>query len=159
MLIDNTYFNDSTNIPNINSNSELGQTLRDEIDRFIRTFEPRYFQTLFGLDFYSLFLQGIESSEQRMINLKNMLIDETLIKSVISNYVFFYYSKVKKDVVFGVKDESGNYSLNGNDTLVNIWNEMAEKSYEVYEYITENQSVYPEFNQRFMFGYINIFGI
>ena len=159
MLKDNTYINYSNNIPNINSQTDLGQALRDELDRYIRTFEPKFLQLLFGVDFYSLFLQGLENDEQRMIDIKNMLIDETLNKSVIANYVFFYYAKVKKDVVFGVKDEAGNYSLNGVDTSVNVWNEMAEKSFEIFEFLKDNSDVYPEFTQRFMLGYINIFGI
>ena len=159
MLIDSTYFNDQINIPNINSQTELGEELRGELNRYIRTFEPQYFKMLFGVDFYATFLIGVAANEARMITLRDMLIDTDLLKSPIANYVFFYYAKVKKEMVFGVRDDAGNYTLNGVDTLTNIWNDMSEMSYEVYEFLTASQSIYPEFKETFKLGYINNFGI
>ena len=94
-----------------------------------------------------------------MITLREMLIDTNLLKSPIANYVFFYYAKVKKEMVFGVRDEAGNYTLNGVESVVNVWNDMSEMSYEVYEFLTASSSTYPEFKETFKLGYINTVGI
>jgi len=123
-IIDSTYFHDSLNIPNINSTTDLGDELRAELVRYINVFEPQYLKLLFGNDFYDLFVQGIMNNEARMLTLQSKLIDEDLLLSPIANYVFFYYAKVKKEMVFGVRDDAGNYTLNGvnhfQTTILNI---------------------------------------
>ena len=157
--IDSTYFHDQLNIPNINSTSDLGDELRAELIRYINVFEPQYLKLLFGNDFYDLFVQGIENDEARMLTLQSKLIDEDLLLSPIANYVFFYYAKVKKEMVFGVRDDEGNYTLNGVNHLTEVWNDLSEKSLLIYEFLKDNRSTYPEFNQMFQLSYINNYGI
>ena len=157
--IDSTYFHDQLNIPNINSTSDLGDELRAELIRYINVFEPQYLKLLFGNDFYDLFVQGIENDEARMLTLQSKLIDEDLLLSPIANYVFFYYAKVKKEMVFGVRDDAGNYTLNGVNHLTEVWNDLSEKSLLIYEFLKDNRSTYPEFNQMFQLSYINNYGI
>ena len=158
-IIDSTYFHDQLNIPNINSTTDLGDELRAELVRYINVFEPQYLKLLFGNDFYDLFIQGIENDEARMLTLQSKLIDKDLLLSPIANYVFFYYAKVKKEMVFGVRDDAGNYTLNGVNHLTEVWNDLSEKSLLIYEFLKDNRSIYPEFNQMFQLSYINIFGI
>ena len=158
-IIDSTYFHDQLNIPNINSTTDLGDELRAELVRYINVFEPQFLKLLFGNDFYDLFIQGVENDEARMLTLQSKLIDEDLLLSPIANYVFFYYAKVKKEMVFGVRDDAGNYTLNGVNNLTEIWNDLSEKSLIIYEFLKDNRSTYPEFNQMFQLSYINNFGI
>ena len=158
-IIDSTYFHDSLNIPNINSTTDLGDELRAELVRYINVFEPQYLKLLFGNTFYDLFIQGTENDEARMLTLQSKLIDKDLLLSPIANYVFFYYAKVKKEMVFGVRDDAGNYTLNGVNHLTEVWNDLSEKSLLIYEFLKDNRSTYPEFNQMFQLSYINIFGI
>jgi hypothetical protein len=158
-IIDSTYFHDQLNIPNINSTTDLGDELRAELVRYINVFEPQFLKLLFGNDFYDLFIQGIENDEARMLTLKSKFIDEDLLLSPIANYVFFYYAKVKKEMVFGVRDDAGNYTLNGVNHLTEVWNDLSEKSLLIYEFLKDNRSTYPEFNQMFQLSYINNFGI
>ena len=158
-IIDSTYFHDSLNIPNINSTTDLGDELRAELVRYINVFEPQFLKLLFGNDFYDLFIHGVYDDEARMLTLQSKLIDEDLLLSPIANYVFFYYAKVKKEMVFGVRDDAGNYTLNGVNHLTEVWNDLSEKSLLIYEFLKDNRSIYPEFNQMFQLSYINNFGI
>lgn len=158
-IIDSTYFHDQLNIPNINSTTDLGDELRAELVRYINVFEPQFLKMLFGNDFYDLFIQGVDNDEARMLTLQSKLIDEDLLLSPIANYVFFYYAKVKKEMVFGVRDDAGNYTLNGVNHLTEVWNDLSEKSLLIYEFLKDNRSTYPEFNQMFQLSYINNYGI
>lgn len=158
-IINSTYFHDSLNIPNINSTTDLGDELRAELVRYINVFEPQFLKLLFGNDFYDLFIQGIENDEARMLTLQSKLIDKDLLLSPIANYVFFYYAKVKKEMVFGVRDDSGSYTLNGVNHLTEVWNDLSENSLLIYEFLKDNRSTYPEFNQMFQLSYINNYGI
>lgn len=162
MLIDSTYFVDKLNIPNANTQHPVGNAIRIELDKFIRSFEPRFLEQLLGKSFYAEFLAGLKvqnNQEQRWVDLRNKLIDTNLNESPIANYVYFFYASVKKELVFGLKDDKGENSLNGAYTVVDIWNDMVDKSYAVYEFLTENSETYPTFDNPFYFSKNNKFGI
>lgn len=153
-LIDSTYFQGDLLIPNLNSNTSVGDALRKELDNYIRIFQYQYLKRLLGKDLADEFIAGLEaqSVEQKWTNLKNKLVDETNIISPISGYVYYFFATSKRHLI-----STENAVFGTNDLIVKNWNDMYDMTLEVYEYLNDYSSTY-NYDESFNFRTINNFG-
>lgn len=159
VFIDATYF--------IGGLFKVGQTsfqpVKDELDDYIDEYEIEYLQLSLGVDFANLLISNY-NSQTRFTPIVNMLKAD---RSPAAAYVFYHYQRDLIGQATGVGDARSN-TENAERTpevyrMVKAWNEMVKKTFKIYFHITNNASLFPEFNisecDSTLYHKINAFGI
>lgn len=144
MLIDATYFIGQLNIAQVDQ-----ETVRDNLDVFITKYEAKFLIQLLGKTLYDEFLVGLDDPQpdQIWIDLKEMLLDETLKQSPIANYVYYFYSEDNATQTTGVSEvlaraENASYHTPIHK-MMRAWNEMVVRVLEIRKWLTDNLVTYP----------------
>ena len=164
-LIDTTYFHTSINIPNIDSIS-----VSENVIMFIDEYEPELMLDLLGLNLYQTYLSN--PSTQRFVELTNGTLYITKTGehkkwkglkntigsnkySLIAYYVYFYITRNTATITTGI-GEVLNKTDNANrvspiNKQVDAWNKMVRWIYELYDFLEEKKSIYPEWQKAYCF--------
>lgn len=167
MQIDYTYFQSGLiAIPNLRTSGLVQNLIIDDLNDYITIYEPKYLKRLMGDDLYDAFVAGIAETtpETRWTDLQSQIRDTSNKLSPIADYVWYYYQQEHQQTATqsGDKqtDQPGLVARVNSDRLCNVWNNMVEKSLEVYEWIEDNQADYPEWEyDSFDFQDINSFDL
>lgn len=165
MIIDLTYFHGLINIP------QLSQPyVSDSVDSFIVEFERDILIKILGLRMYNAFMAGLTESvvEQRWQDLRDgveynnkewMGFANSRKKSLIANYVYYWYTRDQVTQTTGV-GESATKTENavrvspaGKQTRA--WNEMVNWIADLYEFLKYKSADYPEFKPQPLICKIN----
>jgi len=168
-LIDASYFVKKLNIPN-SEDAAVAET----IVSYINQFEPQFLIKLFGYPLYKAYLadktnarftaifSGAEYADANGYTDKWPGLIEVVVppptapattpvaqkQSIIANYVYFYYRSENATQFTGI----GEAVMSGENTtmvsprkkLALIWNEMSNQVKQFTEFMTANQTTYPE---------------
>lgn len=157
-LIDATYFVNELDIP---GQSNTVDSTGSALSSFIVKYETRYLKELLGLDLYAEFQAGllIDPIEQKWIDLRNGLRNETTKESPIANYVYYWWMRnhASRTSAIGevvpVAENSERTSPIGK--MVRAWNEMVDWNYEVLDILTVDvlESYFPLYKDCYGPGY------
>jgi len=170
MLIDKSYFF---------GDILIAQKSGDEgnINRFIQECEPEILSDMLGYGLYKAFLAALSLEvgpspgpevflEQRFIDLRNgkeytasdgilrkwkglIFTENTAKRSLIANFVYFYYTKNEASVSTGTGEKTANAQNSSNASprrkMCNAWNKMVLMNEELHHFLYHNQATYPEF--------------
>lgn len=155
-LIDVTYFFGEFNI-----GQKSHQEVKDNIQRYIDTYEAEYLEKALGEDFAALY-NG--STDPRFDDLTDMLKKKP---SPIAGYVFFNYQNdmfIQAGGMGDVRTDSEN-SERSPETyrMTKAWNIMVKYTKRIQRYLRENKSLFPEFSiyktDCYLVQQVNSFGL
>jgi hypothetical protein len=147
-LIDSTYFVDEILIAGLENTVD---STGSKLSSFITKYEARFLKELLGKDLYNAFITGLEEDpiQQKWLDLKNELVNDTTKESPIANYVYYYYSRNKATETVGFGEIQPNTEngimANAVQKQTRAWNEMVDWNKQVIDFINDNISDYPEF--------------
>lgn len=148
MAITVHYFWGNLLIKNINS-YELGDTLTQELQRYINIYEKEYLVELFGEENYNIYIQDPENI--KFTELNKLLYDTINYKSPIANYIYFNICKNNNEI-------SESNAIFNTKNLTAVYTEMVTDSLKVYIYLIKN-AIFENYNVKFPFAFINDFDI
>lgn len=144
-LIDASYFVNELDIP---GQSNTVDSTGSALSSFIVKYETRYLKELLGLELYAEFQAGllVDPIEQKWIDLRNALRNETTKESPIANYVYYWWMRnnVSHTASIGevvpVAENSQRTSPVGK--MVRAWNEMVNLNREIVPTMDANYLSY-----------------
>lgn len=164
-LIDQTYFHSSINIPNIDNIA-----VSENVMMFINEYETELLLDLLGLNLYQTYLANpliqrfvdltngalyiTKSGEhKKWKGLKNTIGSNKY--SLIAYYVYFHISINTATTTTGI-GEVFNKTDNANrvspiNKQAAAWNKMITWVYELYDFLEEKKSIYPEWQKAYCF--------
>lgn len=112
----------------INIAQSENQYVDDNIQAFIDKYEPKFMREMFGATFYAEIKAGLLEDP---IPVKwTELVNETDLKTMIANYVYYWYKRDETTLSAGISEAkplAQNASVtNSIDKQVRAWNEMVE---------------------------------
>lgn len=167
MLINQTYFVGEILVPNLTGVGPIPAGNVEELNRFISKYEPEFLDEVLGHDLSTAFQTGISAAtpEQRWVDLKIRLLNETHKLSPIAGYVYYHYFRDRLSTSSGLGEvestaENANVVLN-TDKMARAYNDAVRKGKAVFEYVQANASTYPELDPThcFTLSPVNTFGI
>lgn len=182
-LIDTTYFNDEVLIAGVET-LDVSASLCD----FIKKYEPIMLKKAMGYEFYKLFESALQSNPTsgRWYDLVvgadfymgttlyewEGLKDDTLKKSIIANYVYYFYQRneLSNTARLGeVRSNAENATrVTAEYKMINAWNYMVRQVHIMRDYLANKKDgngdlVYPEYSESNVdclhFSTLNTFGI
>lgn len=167
MLINQTYFVGEILVPNLTGVGPIPAGNVEELNRFISKYEPEFLDEVLGPDLSTEFQTGISAAtpEQRWVDLKIRLVNETHKLSPIAGYVYYHYFRDRLSTSSGLGEiestaENANVVLN-TDKMARAYNDAVRKGRAVFNWVVENAETYPEFDQEheYTLSPVNTFGI
>lgn len=147
-LIDKTYFAKGLcAIANSNETDVVSRSIAANVQNYIDIYESEYLKMLLGDDLYDYVMA--HPSEPRIVALIGKLKNTTTLQSPIANYVFYRYMKLNQVIQTQSGDKENSQAgmiTNVNASLyVAVWNQMVDWSIDLYDWLVENSTTYPEF--------------
>lgn len=167
MLINQTYFVGEILVPNLTGVGPIPAGNVEELTRFISKYEPEFLDEVLGPDLSAAFQTGIsaETPDQRWVDLKIRLVNETHKLSPIAGYVYYHYFRDRLSTSSGLGEiestaENANVVLN-TDKMARAYNDAVRKGRAVFEWVQSNASTYPELDPTHYYNLspVNTFGI
>jgi hypothetical protein len=149
-LIDSSYFQSGRcAINNVESTSWAGTSKSADIASYIAIYEPEYLTKLLGRTLYDYVMA--HPTEARIVTLIAKLRDKDKCTSPIACYVYYMYTQQSQVVQTesGDKDSapSGMTSMANLSRHVSLWNSMVTSSVSISDWLEENVSIYPEYEE------------
>lgn len=145
-LIDYTYF-----LRDLFIAQRSQQEVRDLIDSYISICQMELLVELLGNDLYEEFLTGLEQVpvDPKWVELKSLLVNETLKTSIIANYVFvrILEDEITQNTGIGVVKTEGENSRKASPVykIVWAWNKMIDAVCEFDKKIRESAFDYSNY--------------
>lgn len=167
MLIDQSFFVGEILVPNLTGAGPIPAGNIEELNRFIGKYEPEYLDEVLGQSLSAAFQEGVVASspEQRWVDLKNRLVNETTKLSPIAGYVYYHYFRDRLSTSSGLGEieavaENANVVLN-TDKMSRAYNDAVRKGRAVFSWVILNAETYPEFDleHEYTLSPVNTFGI
>lgn len=176
-LVSSSFFVRDINIPNLGSaSSAVENNTLTKLNSYITAYEAECLKNILGRKLYASYLT--DKTTNRMVNLINGvdygdshwdgLVHDTD-QSLIAYFIYFkwWYIDAIKPTSKGAKksDVDGGQSVNPSDIIVDTWNSFSRQCDELYDFLINQNSIYPEFTSDVYraandFSYpINVFGI
>ena len=149
----NTYidFVGSINIPNLEKDIQGFETV------YNTPYQKEILVKLFGFDLYTTFEAGLLEDPilQKWTDLKNgstYLVNEIKkenpgLKKLVANYVYCKWLTINYEQLTGLGSINSNSEnatiISPENKIVNAWNEMIKLYYQVYDFMYNNQTDYP----------------
>lgn len=164
-LINSSNFVGDRQVPNFDK-----PAISERLTWFIEKHQPEVLRDIFGYELYKAFSTGIATYdpnnnnipaiEAKWLNLINgaeyTLNSKTRkfegLRSIITNYVYWYWLKDQHTQTVGLgevqaKGENSEMS-NPAEKMVKAWNEMSEQVAELYNFLQQNKTTYPEWESQ-----------
>jgi len=167
-LIDYTYFTSGRLvITGLAGNDVINDSNIDEVEQFIAIYEKWALKRLFGTDLYAAFVTDMETVPvpSRWTPVIAMLLPDTTHKlSPLANLIYYGYIGDKQALLTAgqtVKVVAADSVTAGVPMLMTaIYNEAVDDLSDVYDYIAENSTLFPEWEgDAFAFAHINFLDI
>lgn len=160
-LIDISYFIGERNIPNTSY-----PDVSSLIDNLVVVHEREYLISLLGYELFKLFEAGLLDNPvaQKWLDIRDGVVytgmdgrvkqwrgfvNASTFESPVADYVYYWYvrNNQSQTAAMGeVKSGSENaFPVSSAYKQSKAWNDMAEKSYSLYEFLQLNYATYPEF--------------
>jgi len=161
-VIDYTYFQTPpVAIPNIALTPGPYLARKEELDRYILIYEKKYLREMLGDTLYDLFVAG--PAVERFVTMMAQLRDTDNKISPIANYVYVRYMQDTQKVTTSSGDKEtqspGMINQVNSQKYSSIINDMITMSEDLYDWISDNASDYPEWECAFKFERSYLFGI
>lgn len=159
MILDDRYFTypetyiagieiKSGGVPSANA-----QKVINEVNTYIRRYEPRFLRALLGAD--------VADNIDQYPGLKKLLADEKEGTSVIAKYVYFMYSRDKAtfNTVAGekLKNTESSTRVSAAQRLSRVWNDMSDECWRIVNTV-EDVELAPDFGDD-IFCRVNVFNL
>ncbi|KAF0193983.1 MAG: hypothetical protein FD166_3609 [Bacteroidetes bacterium] len=167
MLIDQSYFVGEILVPNLTGVGPIPAGNVEELTRFITKYEPDYLDEVLGPGLSEAFQAGISAAtpDQRWIDLKSKLVNDTRKESPIAGYVYYHFYRDRLSTSSGLGEiessaENASVVLN-TDKMARAYNDAVRKGRAVFKWVLENASTYTELDPSHLYKLspVNIFGI
>lgn len=167
MLIDQSFFVGEILVPNLTGAGLIPAGNVEELNRFISKYEPEFLDEVLGQSLSAAFQAGVSEAtpEQRWVDLKNRLVNETTKLSPIAGYVYYHYFRDRLSTSSGLGEieavgENANVVLN-TDKMSRAYNDAVRKGRAVFSWVIQNAETYPEFDleHEYTLSPVNTFGI
>ena len=154
MALTAAYFTGELYIPNISGSSVTETANLLQLQIAIAKYETYFLRQMLGDDFYDMYAAGVTAETERWLDLQGELYVENETLGVgfspVANYVYckFMQSQQSLTLVHGeAKARHENMEMfTPREKIVIAWNEMVRMINDLYNYLDENQSTYPEFD-------------
>jgi hypothetical protein len=165
-VIDRTYFtNKPTLLPQLEAVATgiapaIKTSRNNEVDNYISIYEPLFLENLLGYELAQEFIEGIaeDKPEDKWVDMKNMLVNETKKLSPIAFYIYYHViNDMQLDIasVGGVQNKADNASMMSVRSKMNrVWNLMTEWNIRFYEWLMDNESTYEHDEVYIKYNYI-----
>jgi len=167
-LIDYTYFTSGRlALTGLSGNDVINDSNIDELEQFIAIYEKWALKRLFGKDLYAAFVTDMETVPvpSRWTPVIALLLPDTTRKlSPLANLIYYGYISDKQALLAAgqhVKIQTTDTIATGAPLLMTqLYNEAVDDLSDVYDYISENSSDFPEWDgDAFAFAHINFLDI
>ncbi|MFR1667286.1 MAG: hypothetical protein ACLSVO_03085 [Alistipes sp.] len=159
MLIDYSYFsNPMTRIAGIDQRSDgqassLSKKLQDEIEAYIRFYEPKFLRMMLGKEL-------AEKIDERP-DIVAMLVNLADRSSVIAKYVYFYYQRdhATFNTIAGekLKITESSKPVSAQTRLISVWNNMVDECRQIAA-LMDPYAAAPDYGSA-IFEKINMYGL
>jgi len=161
-LTDYTYFQKGpVLIPNLGTTPAPFAARVAELNVYIARYEKEFLRMYLGDDLYDAFIAGPTAT--RFVALKAQLIDATNLRSPIANYVYINYQQDHQQITTASGDKATETpamtTLVNQQKYVNIINDMQTMCDDLYDWLTDNSTTYPEWECDWNFDKVHLFGI
>ena len=157
MALSASYFVGEITIPNISGSTVIETANLLDLQIAISKYETYFLKWLLGEDFYDLYAAGIAevSPEARWTALQNQIyqVNGTLGIGIspAANYVYCRMVTIRNTVTLtngeGRPKNENFDAWTSREKYVNAWNEMVRLATEIREWLTDNQTTYPEWDE------------
>lgn len=131
-----------------NTIAQVGGTVggvSSTVQWYIDKYEPKFLKELLGTDLYNEFIAGLQEDPipEKWVELR----DETDLKQMIIDYVYYYYMQNQATSTAGMSEVKGKTDnatpVNNVTKMIRAWNEMVEMA-RLFDLSTET---YPSWNR------------